>query len=126
MTHNVKFSLSKKTTLVCLNCGRQYEVGSYWIQHFANGGGNMACTICGASNQWRKKEFCTPTQLENSTWKKIYYVRNKEKFRTGRWKLNSRYKKFYDKIEDYDVKDQVALKQKVGENVYEKDEEETE
>jgi hypothetical protein len=86
----------------------------------------MKCTICGASHNWKKKEFCSKAQLENTVWKKLVYVQNKEKFKPGRFKLNNRYKKFYNKLDDYSPEDAAALRQKVGGDPTEKDSEETE
>ena len=114
-------------TMVCLCCGFKYENISkyYWFQ-VAKRHGQIKCGVC-QGQDWRQKKFCTKVQLENSLWKKLVYVQNREKFRDGRWKLNQRYKKAYDKhVESYSEETRKALLDRIGRNpIPEGEEEET-
>jgi hypothetical protein len=103
-------------SLTCLNCGYAYSgLSTFWLRRLAESGGDVKCRVCGG-NVWRNTKNCTPAQRDNVLWKKLLVAQNKEKFVPGRWKLNRKYKKFYDKVEDLSPKARLVVESVVGKN----------
>ena len=111
----IKFYTKRQSgtvSLVCLNCGYMYkDLSKFYLKHLVD----MKCSVCGA-NTWRNAKNCTDQQRDNSLWKKLLVVQHKEKFVPGKWKLNRRYRKFYDSVEDLSPKARKALKAYAGDN----------